>query len=402
MATFKTEMVIPACGCLPPSRASAVVSWLAPLLGGQVVNSTRGCTPCLVTPTHAWSEIELPKSRCYLMLGGQTSAFRDRADSAFRLVLHDTTYRHWSRERGSLSYRGLLLHDPITLSAAHRALLRAIILHGDRPEFPPNPQDSFERATDQDTDLSPIFLELPPVEFEFTDRAVAGMITAYTRTFWLYRMSSFLLGQKPGMNCVVTALLFGYSPSSLLRLSTASHNHTRARAAELNHAWERRIGPMLSEARGFFRERVVEDQPGRPWWRRLLGSGERWVQLSFQQQIDWFGEAYIMEVLSPLKQALVQMDAGIEAVWESEFRLVNLVLNQLGDQLGAELAQVRDGCDAESIVEQLLFCPDWRETRFWQQRSLEQELSGGEILKQTEIAIRKMVYWRAAHEIRRS
>ena len=32
------------------------------------------------------------------MLGGGTSPFRDRGDSAFRLLLHDTSFRHVARE----------------------------------------------------------------------------------------------------------------------------------------------------------------------------------------------------------------------------------------------------------------------------------------------------------------
>ena len=43
----------------------------------------------------------------YLMLGGGTSTFRDRGTSAFRLLLHDTTFRFWPREvswpKGSLT-----------------------------------------------------------------------------------------------------------------------------------------------------------------------------------------------------------------------------------------------------------------------------------------------------------
>jgi hypothetical protein len=34
----------------------------------------------------------------YLMLGAGTSTFRDRGPSAFRLLLHDTTFRFWPRE----------------------------------------------------------------------------------------------------------------------------------------------------------------------------------------------------------------------------------------------------------------------------------------------------------------
>ena len=131
------------------------------LLGGSVEWKTMEghCTPCrwpqssmglmapgTEAPSHAWSEIELPASQCYLILGGGTSTFRDRGTSAFRLLLHDTTFRHWPREEGRLVYEGLLLHRPRKLQASHVRLLRHVIEHGEIRES----RGAFERSLDQD------------------------------------------------------------------------------------------------------------------------------------------------------------------------------------------------------------------------------------------------------------
>lgn len=52
----------------------------------------------------------------YLMLGGGTSTFRDRGTSAFRLLLHDTTFRFWPREvswpEGSLAMMDVTITHP--------------------------------------------------------------------------------------------------------------------------------------------------------------------------------------------------------------------------------------------------------------------------------------------------
>ena len=67
-------------------------SWVLGVMGGTVDRAVDG-TANIVVPSHTWNEIELPHSNCYIILGGQTSTLRDTTDSAFRLVLHDTTFR---------------------------------------------------------------------------------------------------------------------------------------------------------------------------------------------------------------------------------------------------------------------------------------------------------------------
>lgn len=82
-------------------------SWILGVMGGTAERAVDG-TANIVVPSHTWNEIELPHSNCYIILGGQTSTLRDTTDSAFRLVLHDTTFRY-SDQHGSCYWLHLLL-----------------------------------------------------------------------------------------------------------------------------------------------------------------------------------------------------------------------------------------------------------------------------------------------------
>merc|ERR1712166_1001976 len=103
MGTFKHLMKVPA---WLTNTAGVDWSWILGMMGGAVERAVDG-TADIVVPSHTWNEIELPHSNCYLILGGQTSTLRDTTNSAFRLVVHDTTFRHYEREPGKLTYDGL-------------------------------------------------------------------------------------------------------------------------------------------------------------------------------------------------------------------------------------------------------------------------------------------------------
>ena len=77
-----------------------------------------------------------------------------RKDTAFRLLLHDTTFRWWKREPRKLTYEGLLLQKHLPLSEGHIDLLRTLIARGDRRPTSTigdgNLNDQYERDTDQE------------------------------------------------------------------------------------------------------------------------------------------------------------------------------------------------------------------------------------------------------------
>lgn len=74
--------------------------------------------------------------------------------------------------------------------------------------------------------MSPVFVELPPLEFVFQDHAELGMVSAYLGWFSVYRVLGGIVS-KPKMNCVVTCLLFGHSPRLLLNMVSRSHSQVR-------------------------------------------------------------------------------------------------------------------------------------------------------------------------------
>ena len=400
MATFRQEMKIPGvCACPWKGGPRVDSSWLIRFLGGTVETKTNddgtACTPCTQAPTHAWNEIELPHSNCYLMLGGQTSAFRDRGIHAFRLVLHDTTWRFWEREPGKLAYDGLLLHRQRPLSRKHAELLMHLISHGARRDTALDFQ--FERSLDQGHDLSPIFLEFLPATFLFKDDALPSMVAAYFGLFGLYRLLPFI--PQAAVNCVVVALLFGRDPQELLRLvPKESHDHIRAHARSLNEFWHRELAPIFQEAGGIFKQSVELDLPEtekRRWcpirWQPRPATKVQ--NLGFQEQVQRFRPAYFSKVLSPLKRALLQYDAELAAAWSRKFALADELLEYRLDAVEALKAQTSEGCEAESVVDQLLFCPDWRKTRHWKKHR--KTVTPATVVMQTDSAVRSLLYWNA-------
>lgn len=409
MVTFKNELRVPK---WLPSLLSPPVVWL---LGGAVEMGTGGGKPSqfISVPTHTWSEIELPHSQCYLMLGGQTSTFRDRGVSAFRLVLHDTTFRFWEQERGKVSYDVLLTHGRLRLSDQHVRVLKRIIDHGDMQvarglgSAASLARQEFDRDTDQDIDLRPIALELPPARFVFKDDAMVSMLSAYFGVFGLHRRLVEPLA-KLSFNCVVMALLFGRSPRELLGLvPLAVHLETRAQARALNELWRQRCAPIFGQAQGLFQ--VMVERPPRPlpWWRswwlqRLLPSpaADR-VALRLAEQLDRFRPSYLSQVMLPLKNVLAQYDPELGKDWAEKFALTDKLLEYNLDEFNGLKEATADGCSAEHVVDQLLFCPDWQRTNYWQKArsGRKPELHTATLVKETNIAVRRLLYWHAAKRI---
>ncbi|CAJ1351426.1 unnamed protein product [Effrenium voratum] len=403
MATFKQLMKVPSCIC--PSgrtwRRWLDNSWVLWLLGGSVEwRSFQGaeCTPCMEAPSHAWSEIELPRSQCYLMLGGGTSPFRDRGDSAFRLLLHDTSFRHVAREGDKLVYEGLLLHSPLPLRAGHLQLLRHLIQHGEIRQLP-FAETIFERSLDQDFDLNPLFLEMIPDEFVFKDEAMASMVAAY---FGLFNLRWALAWEKPWMNCVVTALLFGLRPKQLLSMvPLATHQAIRHHANEMNYRWQQ-FRPVLERAHEIFQPFVQVPDTSRTWgWWSTATKSER---LSGVEQIQRFRWRFLQKALVPLGELLEGTMAeqwSAELPWSFQIlrcqesfqeTLLQRKLSGSGFASGELqcvqhfLSMESSVCDSE--VEGQLFCPEQHGS------------SPSSLVTDTERVLRKLLYWDAVAKIK--
>eukprot|EP00930_Biecheleria_cincta_P039182 TRINITY_DN26955_c0_g1_i1.p1 TRINITY_DN26955_c0_g1~~TRINITY_DN26955_c0_g1_i1.p1 ORF type:complete len:507 (-),score=60.48 TRINITY_DN26955_c0_g1_i1:48-1568(-) len=405
MATFKKEMKIPgACAWNGGPRVDSTL--LIRLLGGVVEKKTNADgssrPPCTQAPTHAWNEIELPHSNCFLMLGGQTSAFRDRGFHAFRVVLHDTTWRFWERERGKLSYDGLLLHHQRPLSEQHVKLLKHIIDNGDRRQVDRKTSASqFERSLDQGYDLSPIFLEFVPAAFSFQDDALLSMIAAYFGLFGVYRVLPFM--PQVRVNCVVVALLFGRDPKGLQSLvPKESHQQIRLHARRLNDLWQEELAPIFDEASNVFKTSTEVTLPQtwqQQWCLRWLFPRRKTktLTLDFQEQIHHFRADYLRKVLSPLKRALLQYSNELEAYWSQKFALADELLEYKLDTFSVLKDQTSEGCEATSVVDQLLFCPDFKKMKHWQ--DTRKTVTGSTVVTETDRAVRSLLYWHAIDQI---
>eukprot|EP00435_Cladocopium_sp_Y103_P041067 s3008_g11.t1 len=416
MATFKKVMKVPSCICTAGGWLDN--SWVLWLLGGAVEwkELDGECKPCTEAPSHAWSEIELPRSQCYLMLGAGTSTFRDRGPSAFRLLLHDTTFRFWPREEGKLIYGGLLLHEPLRLGPRHVELLQRLIRHGEIRDALASAAENFERSLDQDFDLNPLFLELVPGEFTFQDQALVSMVAAYFGLFRMYwRLGSF---SPPWVNCVVTALLFGLHPEQLLELVPVQvHQETRHQALEMNRLWQERILPVMDEARNVFQSTVEVPRLASTWWRWWPPPRE--VQrLDQVQQIQRFRWAFVQKGLEPLRSHLASVDQDLALAWDQQLPWTRQIRDcqdlfqeslfqhgrshhAWGLQLSGDLencverflstARGSDVCRAPLEVERNLFCPE-----------SQHRVSVEDLMSSTERLLRKLLYWQSVSKIRKA
>ncbi|CAL1162320.1 unnamed protein product, partial [Cladocopium goreaui] len=390
MATFKKVMKVPSCICTAGGWLDN--SWVLWLLGGAVEwkELDGECKPCTEAPSHAWSEIELPRSQCYLMLGAGTSTFRDRGPSAFRLLLHDTTFRFWPREEGKLIYGGLLLHEPLRLGERHVELLQRLIHHG---EIRDAVSETFERSLDQDFDLNPLFLELVPGEFTFQDQALVSMVAAYFGLFRMYWHLGSLGSFSPWVNCVVTALLFGLHPEQLLELVPVQvHQETRRQALEMNRLWQR-ILPVLDEARNVFQSTVEVPKLTSTWW---WWSPPREVErLDQVQQIQRFRWSFVRKGLEPLRSHLASVDQVLfqesllqhgrtHRAWELQRSegANGFSEGDLGSCVETFLSTARgsDVCHGPRELERNLFCPE-----------SQHRVSVEELMSSTERLLRKLL-----------
>lgn len=374
------------------------------------------------------------------MLGAGTSTFRDRGSTAFRVLLHDTTYRWWTREKDKLVYEGLLLHPPMPLSKAHVEVLKHIIDNGDRRVI--SEEDQFERSLDQDHDLSPIFMELPPAEFVFQDDALPSMIAAYLRLFGLYRKFASIVSTV-AFNCVTAALLFGNKPKVLMSLlPSQTHRAVRAKAQEFNGLWQNKLKSLAEQAHEVFKPTLLQISQRNLSNLSILGISLRKVgaattrKLSLQEQLGQLGQKYARTVLWPLKQVLDEYDPQLGKAWANSYSLtkasiefrngldlhrmgeVRYIAKQLGvpeedrdkaeDEDDAKAAlidlivatSIKDGCKASEIVELILFCPDWQNTSTWKAKlksSSEQVCTT--IVQETFSSVRKHLFWNAARQL---
>ena len=79
---------------------------------------------------------------------------------------------------------------------------------------------------------------------------------------------------------------------------------------------------------------------------------------------------------------------GAAGSWDAEERLAN-------------------SCEADSVVHQLLFCPNWRQTAYWLNKvkasrgGQPADLSRADLVKEVNIAARKILFWDAAKKLHR-
>jgi len=124
--------------------------------------------------------------------------------------------------------------------------------------------------------------------------------------------------------------------------------------------------------------------------------------LDFQRQIDRFRPAYLSQVLSPLKRALVRHDPELGQQWKRKFALADELVEYRLDEFFALKSRMSEGCEADSAVDQLLFCPDWTTTKYWERRKSRHgsaPLSGSNVVEETDRAVRSLLYWYAADKV---
>mmetsp|Transcript_116863 Transcript_116863/g.283439 ORF Transcript_116863/g.283439 Transcript_116863/m.283439 type:complete len:90 (+) Transcript_116863:2-271(+) len=83
--------------------------------------------------------------------------------------------------------------------------------------------------------------------------------------------------------------------------------------------------------------------------------------------------------------------------WARRFALADELLEYRLDSFFMLRNLTFEGCEAESAVDQLLFCPDWKNTTYW--KKAKKPLSGASVVKETDIAVRSLLYWNAVGKV---